>query len=758
RLLRMTPPEIAGRGRQQIVKAMERMGVTGGMSDRRRSVFGELSRSAALDAVRERARAGDRLGAAQRLFEHWNERIKLRFFEGAVSSRATAMLNDAMPGAREQVLADAESICRGHFDLLGYHALSFGDPIDWHLDPVSGCRAPLVHWSRLDPLDRKSVGDAKVIWELNRHQWLVTLGQAYRLTGAERYAETFAASIRYWRRANPPGFGINWASSLEVALRLVAWCWALVLFRGARALSADLFAEMLGDIHDHARHVERHLSHYFSPNTHLTGEALGLYYAGLVFPELRLATRWRALGSRLLDAEGGRQVMKDGVHFELSTCYQRYTAEIYLHYLLLAGRNHAPVPDEIGVWLERLLDVLLALCHPDGTMPQIGDADGGFILPLMSRGPLDLRGLFATAAAVLLRPDYAWAAGGTAPEALWLLGPSGARALERLRPRPPALPASRLFADGGYVVMRSGWDRRAHQLIFDVGPLGCPVSAGHGHADLLSIQCAVFGQPYLVDPGTYVYTADSQWRDFFRSSAAHSTVTVDGLGQAAPSGPFAWRSRPAARLRRWLSTETFEIAEAEHSAYARLAGAVTHRRRVLWARPRYWVIVDDLLGAGEHEIALRFQFAPMQVSMVSSPWARARGTTGGLLLCPFSSVPLKAELKTGEPDPIQGWVSPDYGQRRPAPLLVYSVVTRLPLRIATLLLPVDDALAPPPTVSTRLGEGAGLIGLDLDGREAMYFGDREEVMYQFAAGVPSPAATAAKPRVWDPDRLNGGSD
>src|SRR5262249_19427194 len=148
------------------------------------------------------------------------------------------------------------------------------------------------------------------------------------------------------------------------------------LFRGARALSADLFAEMLGDIHDHARHVERHLSHYFSPNTHLTGEALGLYYAGLVFPELRLAARWRALGSRLLDAEGSRQVMKDGVHFELSTCYQRYTTEIYLHYLLLAGRNKAPVPDEIGVWLERLLDVLLALCHPDGTMPQVGDADG----------------------------------------------------------------------------------------------------------------------------------------------------------------------------------------------------------------------------------------------------------------------------------------------------------------------------------------------------------------------------------------------
>jgi hypothetical protein len=286
-----------------------------------------------------------------------------------------------------------------------------------------------------------------------------------------------------------------------------------------------------------------------------------------------------------------------------------------------------------------------------------------------------------------------------------------------------------LFADGGYVVMRSGWDPRAHQLIFDVGPLGCSVSAGHGHADLLSIQCALYGESYLVDSGTYVYTADSKWRDFFRGTAAHSTVMVDGLGQAVPGGPFAWQSHPSAHLRRWVCTETFAIAEAEHAAYARLLDPVTHRRRVLWAKPRYWVVIDDLLGAGEHEVALRFQFAPMQVEVIAGSWARARGTGGrGLLLCPFAEAPLKAEIKTGEAAPIQGWVSHDYGQRRPAPLLVYSVVTRLPLRIATLLLPVEEVLATPPTVSAHLVDGLGLVGLDIDGRETIRLGDREEVI------------------------------
>ena len=82
--------------------------------------------------------------------------------------------------------------------------------------------------------------------------------------------------------------------------------------------------------------------------------------------------------------------------------------------------------------------------------------------------------------------------------------------------------------------MRSGWTRDAHQLIFDVGPLSSPKS-GHGHADLLAIQCTVFGEAYIVDPGTYCYTAEPAWRDFFRGTAAHSTVTVDGEGQAFPA-------------------------------------------------------------------------------------------------------------------------------------------------------------------------------------------------------------------------------
>ena len=118
--------------------------------------------------------------------------------------------------------------------------------MDWALDPVSGCRAPSLHWSLLDPLDLQSVGDSKVVWELNRHQWMVDLGRAYRFTGEERYAKIFVRLASEWMRANPPGVGLNWTSSLEVALRLISWCWALFLFRDSRAITEEFSGRWCG--------------------------------------------------------------------------------------------------------------------------------------------------------------------------------------------------------------------------------------------------------------------------------------------------------------------------------------------------------------------------------------------------------------------------------------------------------------------------------------------------------------------------------
>jgi hypothetical protein len=643
------------------------------------------------------------------------EEMPCFFFAGATDPRVPAMLDERLPHSRSRIVAEADRAIQKRFDLLGYRQLSFGDPIDWHLDPMTRRRAPLVHWSLLDPLDSATVGDSKVVWELNRHQWLVRLGQAYRLTSDERYAGMFAHVIRDWRRANPPGIGINWTSSLEAALRLISWCWSLSLFRGSAALTAGLRADLVARIAGHASRIETYLSHYFSPNTHLTGEALALFYAGTAFPALPAAPRWRQLAAEILTRESNRQILPDGVYMEQSTCYQRYTAEIYLHFVILAARNRIPVPEGVTRRLESLLDALLILRRPDGSLPPIGDADGGWLLPLEPRQPGDGGGVFSTAAAVLRRGDYAWASGGLTPELLWLLGTEEAELFDRLESTPPDERPSRLLPHGGYAVMRSGWDSEADQIILDVGPLGCHVSGGHGHADLLSIQCSFRGQPYIVDPGTFSYTADEGWRSYYRSTAAHSTIDVDGAGQAVPRGPFGWVSRPHARLVRWESGDLRDVAEGEHRAYCRLPDPVIHRRKVILEKLRYCIVVDDLEGRAEHRVEVRFQFAPMTVTLDPSLLARAmRSPTAGLFIHAFATVPLKGAVLEGEMDPPQGWLSSDYGVHEPAPVLLYSAVARLPMRIVTVLVPTDDPLGPPPAISP-LTERGELLGVVLEG-------------------------------------------
>jgi hypothetical protein len=258
--------------------------------------------------------------------------------------------------------------------------------------------------------------------------------------------------------------------------------------------------------------------------------------------------------------------------------------------------------------------------------------------------------------------------------------------------------------------MRSGWQREAHQLIFDVGPLGCPISGGHGHADLLSIQCVAFGEPYLIDPGTYSY-AEPVWRATLRGTAAHSAVMLDGQEQATPGAPFKWDVRPRATLVAWSSNDTMDIAVGEHNAYAGLADPVRIRRRVLFIERRYWIIVDELEGAGDHRVEARLQFAPIPVETGPDLWVRARGSRGrGMLLRTFADQPLPAEIYEGDAQ-RGGWSCPDYGQLVAAPSVIWSTVCRLPSRLLTLLLPVESIDAFPPLVELLRHQGsiAGLV-------------------------------------------------
>lgn len=709
RILKMHPTELAFRGRQHINKLIGRL-TTPASETTIICRFTPSAKVSALELLSDHSPGEEREKARGALLQRFNELAPARFFPGACEESLPQNIADQCSEMRQQIIENADVICSGKFPILGYGDLTFGKEVNWHLDPVFGQESPRQHWSMINPLSIDQVGDSKVVWELNRHQWLLHLGQAYRFTSDERYARVFASLLGDWMRHNPPGIGINWSSSLEVAIRMMSWCWALVLFRGSKALTGALFLEMLGWIQAHARFVDCNLSYYFSPNTHLTGEALGLFYVGTLLPELEGSAEWRKQGADILVKQMLCQVYSDGVYFEQSTRYQYYTVEIYLHFVILADHTGLQIPQMIRDRLAQMVKFLLHVRQPNESMPQIGDTDGGWLVPLVRRKPDDHRALFSTAALLFNNGNFTWAAGELAPETLWLLGANATAAWNKTPPVMPEPDLLHAFKEGGYVVMRSGWDKKANHLIFDSGRLGCSVSGGHGHADLLAILCSAFGEPYIIDAGTFCYTADPLWRNYFRSTNAHNTVLVDGLSQAAPNGPFSWHSRPVARLDTCVSRNGYTLVEASHDAYSHLEDPVIHKRRIMFVDSLYWVVIDDLMGTAEHSLEVRYQFAPMPVAVQDDGWVRARGDNSALLVKMFSTHEPVTRINEGSLNPMRGWISQDYGQRIPAPQLSYALTGVLPVRMVTVIYPVDHPSALCPDISPLI-EKKVLTGL-----------------------------------------------
>lgn len=504
-----------------------------------------------------------------------------------------------------ELIAHADRIVAGRFDLLGFRDLSFGSPIDWHLDPVSGDRFPLVHWSRFARLDERSRLDRKIVWELNRHQSFVVLGRAYWLTGDERYAAAFAQQLTEWIEQNPAGVGVNWSSSLEVALRLVSWTWAISLFRDSPQLTQGLFLHAMKLVGLQARHVATYTSTYSSPNTHLTGEALGLYCVGTCWPELREAAAWRKAGLDVLLSSLDRQVTADGVYFERSTAYHLYTIDFYAHLVACLTASGDEVPRLVRDGLTALFDHLLYVTRPDGTIPLLGDDDGGRLLPLDERLYADARPTLALGAALLDRPEYKAVGRDASEEMLWLLGADALLSYDRLVAEPPTA-TSRAFRAGGIYVLRDGWSETASAMTIDCGEHG----GGHDHAGALGFDLSALGRPVLIDPGTHSYLRGHERGDPFRSTAAHNTVVVDEHSSSLPAGPFSWGPRARGTLRAWSTVRGHDFFEGSHDGYHRLADPVTHIRSILLAEGGCWVIRDRLVAAATHRYDLGFHFAP----------------------------------------------------------------------------------------------------------------------------------------------------
>jgi hypothetical protein len=362
-------------------------------------------------------------------------------------------------------------------------------------------------------------------------------------------------------------------------------------------------------IYVHARHIETYLSTYFSPNTHLTGEALGLYYIGSMLPDISESGRWRDKGRRILLEELRRQVRSDGVYFEQSTYYHRYTVDFYLHFLVLSEALGEPVRPKVQEKLRALLNFMLYVMRPDGTTPFVGDDDGGQLVCLDSRPFNDFRSTLASGAGLLDCGEYKFAAGAVAaPEAtFWLLGPKGAKRYDALAGQRPTRTSSS-FSEGGFYAMRDSWASDANYMLLDCGPIGS-LNGGHGHADTLSFELVAGGKAVIVDSGTYTYAASLELRNFFRGSLAHNAPLIDLQPSSVPGSAFAWQRAARSRVNSWMSFKRLDFFEGSHEGYANLMSPASISRSVLFLKKDYWVIRDRIEAEGQHTHQTLFHFA-----------------------------------------------------------------------------------------------------------------------------------------------------
>jgi hypothetical protein len=222
------------------------------------------------------------------------------------------------------------------------------------------------------------------------------------------------------------------------------------------------------------------------------------------------------------------------------------------------------------------------------------------------------------------------------------------------------------FPDGGYYILGCDFETdREVRGIVDAGPLGYLSISAHGHADALALTLSVGGREFLVDPGTYAYHTQKQWRDYFRGTAAHNTVVVDGENQSEIGGNFMWLRKAAARCERWESSAGVDHFAGTHDGYVRLADPVTHRREIRFDKSmRHFYVTDTLECRGAHRVECFWHFSEdCQVSVEAN--ALSAVNNGARIRMILSDPRLRFDLCRGQSEPPCGWISRSFDVKVP---------------------------------------------------------------------------------------------
>lgn len=541
-----------------------------------------------------------------------------RFYRKSVKRKASrACMNASLPYLYNDSLEDinneelqscieaADKILANTFNYLGS-----GDkvltPINWSQDFKSGHEWPKgTFYMNYIQVSKSNNADVKVPREICRFHFLLHLAFAYHHTKDKRYADKSIDLIIDWIEQNPLMYSINWGCAMDVAIRATNWIWGLSLLKDFE-IDENKYRRICESLYEHGWFIYRNLEGniFAYNNNHYLSDIVGLLHIGQMFIKDKKGKEWFDYAQKELFRETRLQVLPSGMTYERTTNYHRLVLELILTSVIFLRRTGHNIPADINSRLECMFEFVKTALMPNGEMPIIGDQDNGRILPWGTEDTNDYRYLMSLGATLYNRADFKSNGNGYNIYCCIFGEKDSREEFEKLETYVKNS-NSCLLRDAGFALMKSA----DNYLIFNADNCGMYSDTGttgsHTHCDWYSFVLAAKGVPFIIDPGTYVYSSDFEKRNLFRSTAMHNTIVIDSQSQEELHKTNLWAINHYGKsnILKWISDNKKDTIVCEHTGYTRLKDPAIHRRGIDFDKlQEIWTIKDNIEGSAVHNV------------------------------------------------------------------------------------------------------------------------------------------------------------
>jgi heparan-sulfate lyase len=497
----------------------------------------------------------------------------------------------------------------------------------------------------------RPVEDKEWIWQLHRMYFWTSMAKVYASTEDEKYAKAWCEQMVDWVRKNPRDNMHKYAwRSIEAGIRGHSWTVCYNSFLKSEHFTSQVLIAFLNSCFEHAEYL---MTRYKSGSNWALMEAEGLAFIAMLFPEFTNAEKWKTEAIRRFNSEISNQIYPDGHQRELAMGYHVGSINWFYRSFEFAKLNTQEKAFS-SLYLERIekmCEVPMKLCFPDGTNAQFGDSWSG--------SPGQYYSNFFQWAALFKRDDFRYfateGAEGNAPE-------------------------QKAFAlkESGLYSMRSGWNKNATAMVLKCGPDG----GNHCQQDNNTFSLYAGGRTLMPDAGSYIYNGDPEGRKWFKQTKVHQTLTLNGKN-----------TKYAPQLLKWEPGEKHDILVVENDSYDDLS----HRRSVFFVDKRYFIIVDEAIGKGLGDVEIHFQLAPGECISDTDDFSFRSNFKDGANVFVCSNKQKGLELIEEE-----GWVSFVYTKKEKRPAFSYKLKktnAHQVIRFVTLVAPYTEEI---PSVEVEL--------------------------------------------------------